>query len=118
MRRVANRLPIEIAIWHPLASAIRDEPMTLFAIIQQPDVNSGKLEPAVRSIYPDALYSLGSGVWLVADSVTAEDVSDKLGVSTGENGAAVILEVGSYFGWANPAIWSWMKTKWKAAPSG
>lgn len=92
--------------------------MTLFAIIEQPGDNGTKLGGAIAATYPDSFYYLGDGAWLVSDSATAKDVSDKLSVTGGENGAAVVVEIASYFGRANPAIWSWMKAKWEHPPVG
>jgi hypothetical protein len=93
--------------------------MTLFVIIKQPGVNSEKLGAAVKAAYPETCYDLGNGVWIVSDATTASEVSVKIGVSPeGINGAAVVIEVASYFGHANPAIWSWMKAKWESSPNG
>lgn len=92
--------------------------MTIFAIIQQPNQNTVNLEPAIKQVYAESNYPLGNGVWLVADKTTAKDVSDKLSITGGENGAAVVIEVGSYFGRANPAIWSWIKAKWEGSANG
>jgi hypothetical protein len=92
--------------------------MTLFAIIQESGANSDKLAASISKLYPDATYVIDSRAWVVSDTLTAKGVSDKLGISDGENGSALIFEVASYFGRSNPAIWSWMKSKWEGAPSG
>lgn len=92
--------------------------MTLFTIIQQPGTVGNKLANAVSAAYPDDVYDLGNGAWIVSDSATAKEVSDKVGISEGENGSGVVVEVASYFGRANPAIWSWMKTKWERSQGG
>lgn len=92
--------------------------MTVFAIIRQPGSNGENLAEVIAKMYPDADYDLGSGAWLVSDSATAKDVSDKLNISDGINGSAIVLEVASYFGRANPAIWSWIKAKWERPPVG
>jgi hypothetical protein len=60
----------------------------------------------------------GNAGWLVSTKGTAQELSAKLGVTSGDNGAAVIVEVASYFGRANPNIWSWIKTKLEAPPGG
>jgi hypothetical protein len=92
--------------------------MAIFAVIQQPSANSARLGPKVLSAFPTHL-SIGSGVWLVAAAGTAQDVSTKLEIlPTEQNGAAVVLEVASYFGRANPAIWSWIKTNWEGRAAG
>jgi hypothetical protein len=92
--------------------------MTLFAIIQQPGTNGERLSGAIETAYPEAKYDLANGVWIVSDIATAKEISDKVGISGGANGSAIVLEVASYFGRANPAIWSWMKAKWERPPNG
>ena len=92
--------------------------MTLFAIIQQPGSNSENLGNAVGQAYPESVYNLGNGVWLVSDVATASTVSDKLGVTEGENGSAIVVEIASYFGRANPAIWTWIKSNWDRPTGG
>ncbi len=93
--------------------------MAVFAIIQQPHPNSAKLPGAVSAAYPDANYFVGNGVWLVAGSGTANDVSNKVGITPDATaGTAIVLEVASYFGRANPAIWTWIKANWEAKPVG
>ena len=76
------------------------------------------LSVAIFQAYPDDTYDLGNGAWLISDSVTAKEVSDKIGISDGTNGSAVVIEAASYFGRANPAIWSWIKAKWEGGPNG
>lgn len=86
--------------------------MAVFAIIKQPGTHSDKLGPAVAQTYPLHHYDLGGGAWLVAAVGTAKDISDRLGVTDGTNGSAVIVEAASYYGFANPAIWTWIKSNW------
>lgn len=92
--------------------------MTIFAVIQQPHPSHSALSVAIFQAYPDDTYDLGNGAWLISDSVTAKEVSDKIGISDGTNGSAVVIEAASYFGRANPAIWSWIKAKWEGGPNG
>lgn len=92
--------------------------MAIFAIIQQPGApSSANLPTAILTKYPVTNYAVGNGVWLVADSGTAVDVSNRIGVTPGEDaGSAMVLEIASYYGRANPAIWSWIKANWEGAP--
>ncbi|MEO0441508.1 MAG: hypothetical protein AAF067_11630 [Pseudomonadota bacterium] len=96
--------------------------MALFAIIKQPGALDNRLSTAIRTNYEDNHFALGDGVWLVSDSITARDIAEKLHVTAGDgagaSGSAIVLEVASYFGRANPDIWSWMKNKWERPPSG
>ena len=89
--------------------------MAIFAIIKQPG-SADNVGFAVHSQYPALHYDLGADAWLVAAQSTAQDVSEKLGITSGINGSAIIVEVASYFGRANPAIWTWIKANWEGAP--
>ena len=88
--------------------------MAIFAIISQDNPNSGKLPGAITTIYKDDCLEVGPGEWLIADTSTCVEVSNKLGITDGSNGAAIILEVANYYGRANTNIWAWIKTKWEA----
>jgi len=92
--------------------------MSIFAIIQQnPAGPSGRLADAIeRDGNPS--YALSEEVWLYSLPGTAREVSELLGIADGSNGSAVVVEVGSYFGRANPAIWSWIKQNWEGTPIG
>lgn len=92
--------------------------MAIFAIIQQPGAATETLDAAIKGAYENANYPLGSGVWLVAGPGTAQEVSGKIGVAPGESGPAIVIEAASYFGRANPAIWSWVRANWEARPVG
>lgn len=96
--------------------------MAIFAVIKQPNTtNRRALEDAIHERFPDKSYLIATGVWLVSAPVTARTLSDQLGV-TGETdtptAGAVVLEVASYFGKANPEIWSWIKNNWDADLDG
>lgn len=94
--------------------------MAVFAVIAQPQAGTdpNKLPQAVQTLYADNFLPVGPGVWLIAHVGTVQDLSGKLGITDGLNGAALVLEVGSYFGRANPAFWTWIKTKWEATSGG
>lgn len=95
--------------------------MAIFAIIPQPGPHADKLAPAIIGAFPDAYLSIGSSVWLVAGSGTAQDISNRVGITGVEPnvvGSAVVIEAASYFGRGNPAIWSWIKANWEARPVG
>jgi hypothetical protein len=92
--------------------------MSIFVVIQQN--KSGPKGVLADMIVSTAIpsYQLLEGVWLVANEGTARDVCEKLGIAEAETGTAVVTEVGSYFGRANPAIWTWMKANWGGQPLG
>lgn len=91
--------------------------MAIFAVIQTPGENGEKLANAVARAYPDAFYTLKPEVWLVSGQGTAQDVSNKLGISPGGvNGSGLVVEAASYYGRANPAVWTWIKNYWEGPP--
>lgn len=89
-------------------------------IIPQPNVKTPNLGPAIEREYANAFLALDGGHgWLVsAVGVTSQQISEKLGISSGENGAAIAVELASYYGRANPNIWTWIKANWDAPKGG
>jgi hypothetical protein len=94
--------------------------MAVFAVIAQPQAgtDAAKLPQAVQALFPNDFLLVGTGSWLIAHAGTVQDLSGKLGIADGSNGAALIFEIASYFGRANPNIWTWIKTKWEATSGG
>ncbi len=92
--------------------------MTIFVIVQQNSDVPNSLQAAIKAAYPNDTYDLGGNSWLISDSITAVEVSNKIGITNGEAGSALVVEAASYYGRANPAIWSWIKTKWEGGPNG
>jgi hypothetical protein len=92
--------------------------MSIFVVVQQDAAGpEGTLAHEVaKGIMPH--YPLANGVWLVSASGSARDVSDTLGITGGAKGSGVVTEVASYYGRANPAIWSWIKQNWEGGPIG
>jgi hypothetical protein len=91
--------------------------MTVFVVIPQPNPNTAKLAAVVTEMFRDALFPLeGQHGWLISTTGTAQALSEKLGIASGDNGAALVLEVASYFGRATPDTWSWIKTKMESPP--
>ena len=89
--------------------------MAIFAIIPQPNINNVGLAAAVTAHFTGINFQLdGNAGWLVAANKTAKDICDTLGITDGQNGAALVFEVASYFGRANPNIWSWIKLHWES----
>ena len=87
--------------------------MTVFVVIPQPNPNAGRLATAIAETFPQegSVYALDDGKgWLISATGTAQSISEKLGVTSGENGGALVLEMASYFGRANPNIWSWIRS--------
>lgn len=92
--------------------------MAIFAIIPQPNPQAQRLGPAIIAQFESANYLVDGGHgWLIAANKTAQEVSDMLGITDGTNGAALVLEVASYFGRANPNAWTWIKLHWETGRS-
>jgi hypothetical protein len=88
--------------------------MAVFAIIVQPSPNTANLARVVADHFAGANYQLAGGHgWLVSAAMTSKGLSDHLGITDGSNGAAVILEVASYFGRADPNVWTWIQQNWE-----
>lgn len=93
--------------------------MSIFAIVPLGGVNAENLPEAVKNAFPEASYmALDGGGWLVAGPGTAQDISGRIGISDGHVGSAIVIEAASYYGRANPAIWSWIKNNWEANAIG
>lgn len=90
--------------------------MSIFVVVQQ-NV-SGPAGTLAARINDVPHYQLAPGVWLVAHIGTARDVCERLGIADGQTGTGVVTEVASYFGRANPAIWSWIKQNWEGGEVG
>jgi hypothetical protein len=87
--------------------------MTIFAILRVSE--PAKVKAALVENYRDDHIDLGASEWMVSDKGTAVDVSNKLKISEGENGIAIIVGVAGYYGRAPTPIWDWMKAKLEAS---
>ena len=95
--------------------------MTIFAVIPLPKTNQPRLKQLITDRFSDSHYDLGSGSWLISFNGTAKGLTEKLGIVGAEEvtiHAALVLEISSYYGRADPAIWSWISTKWNEAANG
>ena len=92
--------------------------MAIFTVISQPSQNADQFPLAVDRHFPEDNLQLTETTWLIAAAMSATMLSDKLGVSDGTNGSAIVLEVDDYFGRASKNIWSWIKEKWEATTNG
>ena len=82
--------------------------------------NPTAMGAAVAKLYPSEHVLFAPGQWLVVDKGTAKEVSDRLGVTDGTNGGALIVAVspGGYFGRKGADLWEWIKVKTVQAQSG
>jgi hypothetical protein len=93
--------------------------MAIFVIIPTPNPNATQLGGEIEKHFKETSYPLDLGHgWLVSANQTAKGVSDLLGITEGTYGSAIVMEVASYFGRANPNIWSWIKLHWESGRIG
>jgi hypothetical protein len=92
--------------------------MAIFVIIPQPNPNNNApLPAAIAAAYPNKWHALDAGTgWLISATGTPQEISEKLGITSGKNGSGVVVEMASYFGRANPNTWTWIKTNWESSP--
>jgi hypothetical protein len=73
--------------------------------------NPEDIDSILKEKYPLDHIAVSPGQWLVSSDLTAQQMSDLLGITNGENGSGVVLAFVSYYGRANPQIWEWIATK-------
>jgi hypothetical protein len=92
--------------------------MAIFAVIPTPTPAPPKLMAALAEHFKETHVVIDGGHgWLIAGRLTAKEVSDLLGITDGTSGRALIFEVASYFGRANPNMWRWIKLHWETGRS-
>jgi len=89
--------------------------MAVFAVIA-PTPNE-RLEAAVKLRFPDRWFVIAPGQYLVsADRAVPTQVMEKLGLTGGGLGRAIILQVTSYTGWHTKDIWDWIAAQTAPPP--
>jgi hypothetical protein len=83
--------------------------MPIFVIFRVSDPQM--MKAAIEAEFPQDSLAISANEWLVSFRGTAVGLSDKLGVSDGRNGVAIIFGMSSYFGRATTDIWDWIKAK-------
>lgn len=89
--------------------------MAILAVIAQQPKSPATLGMAIAQNYPNNYLQIDGDAWLIAAKSSPQELCDKLGITNGQNGSAVVVTVGAYFGRANPNIWAWIKERWEAA---
>ncbi|BDD93561.1 hypothetical protein PanNE5_30010 [Pandoraea sp. NE5] len=84
--------------------------MAIFVVI--PTRSDHKLQPVLAEHFPEQHYKLPQGEYLIQFSGTTQELSEKLGITGGENGTAVVAAISSYYGRAPADIWEWLKSRW------
>lgn len=98
--------------------------MAIYVVVSQAE-SIGSLQQAIDQRFANngnALNLVPNKVWLLASPATIQDVLGELGLLVKEgvknSEPAIVFEVASYNGLANPSIWAWIKTKWEASSHG
>jgi hypothetical protein len=90
--------------------------MNVFAVIALSDSSIEPIRTAVAAQFPENYLEAGRLLWLIADSGTAQSVSNQLGIATGTLGSVVVIAFSGYYGRAPVNIWEWIKSKAEAPP--
>jgi len=89
--------------------------MPLFAIIRKPDaINNETLSASLVRRYPENVYRLSKGQWIVATSAdqTARDFSKEIGIEAGKPySGTLVVQIQSYYGLYDKKVWDWMKAR-------
>ena len=88
-------------------------PMAIFTVVATGDI--AKLAAAIRQEFPEDHLAVSPDVWLIAAGGIAKDVSDRLGITEGQNGTGIVFAMSGYYGFASNAIWEWLTLKLKGA---
>ena len=84
--------------------------MTVFALVNISD--PVKIEAALNQHFAENFLKVSSSVFFVAGrGVTAQNISDKLGITDGTNGIGIVITSAGYFGRAAQNIWEWINVK-------
>lgn len=84
--------------------------MAIFVVFKVSD--PGKMHSAVTSVFPLDHLELGDNEWLISARGTAQEVSNRLGLTPGNDlGSAIVFSMQSYYGRASTNVWDWIKTK-------
>ena len=83
--------------------------MSIFVLFRVTDVE--KVKSALVTKFPDDYLEVEAGQFLISSNLSAESVSEKLKITDGTNGNAIVFAMGSYYGRASTNIWDWIKAK-------
>lgn len=74
--------------------------------------NPDGIESAVKTNFANSHYPVpGTRSWFIDFNGTTKELSDVLGITTGQSGTGIILGVTTYFGRAPTDMWEWIKTR-------
>lgn len=79
----------------------------IFAV-DKPDV----LRSKINTTFPGDFLEVTTGQWIIAAEGSPIEVSEKLEITAGASGGAIVASIANYYGRKNPSIWEWIKSKW------
>lgn len=88
--------------------------MAIFLVI--PTVPKAEIKPELKAKITEHQlphYLLNNGGYLVAFNGTSKELSDRLEISEGQSGTAIVASIGSYYGRAPNDVWEWMSAHWE-----
>jgi hypothetical protein len=83
--------------------------MALFAILAPLD--NAKIGEAIEQAFPSEFFSVSNGQWFVSGTGTPKEISDRIGITDGKNGAGIVVAVSSYWGRSSPDLWPWLSAR-------
>ncbi len=84
--------------------------MSIFLIT--PIIEPDKVAASVKANFAEDFYPIpNTQSLLVHYAGTTKELSDKLGISTGESGTGIVVSFSSYYGRASTDIWDWIKSR-------
>ena len=87
--------------------------MTKYAVILLTDEQEpGRVAKILSdSTPPCTIHYADERVYFARYTGTAQQLSERVGFSGGENAqAGIVMEVGQYFGYANKDLWNWLRS--------
>lgn len=84
-------------------------PTSRYIVVPVGKVGEG-LEEKIKGLDAKVSAKWAPGLWLVSYSGTTEDLSEAIGLGDDETaGAAIVLPVTNYAGYAPRSLWEWLK---------
>ena len=88
---------------------------SLFAVMAPTD--DPRLATAIQTQFPADYLKVAPGQWLIAATGTSKDISDRLKVTDGAVGSAIIVAFSGYYGRSSTSTWEWIASRMGARPS-
>lgn len=87
--------------------------MPVFVVIP---TDEGKPEWAdkAKEHFGNKCFELPRGEFLVSYDGTSNQLSDALGISSGESGSGIVIGLNSYWGFSSKHLWEWLQINEKS----